>query len=148
MKRIMLILMFSTFFNTLLYSQEYYYYQGKKVELEKVYSKQFVLLNDGKDTISVRDKLLPKYGSTLDYFKSFTIDGDTSILYWSVLDKAENVETLYDIEEILYSSAFLKTKDSELLGLSNIFYVKLNTLSDTNLLRKIAEKKQCYNNRE
>lgn len=122
----------------------YYWYKGKKQFLEKNYKSEFVVLKDETSWSSLHDDLQAQSDISIDGIsnKTYTnnlIDSSPITYTWSVLKKTKNIK--FDIElnpNILYSAPFLTAENGKEIGLSNVFYVKLQSADDYSILQKLA----------
>ena len=120
---------------------DYYWYQGKKIGLKKNESKKFILfrqedvmkLNANFANFKFTDspsevKISPKVQNS----KATTLG---SSLMWASI---ETSESLMKYSEILYEAPYFITEDGYELGISHLFYVKLNAKEDVEELTKMA----------
>jgi subtilisin family serine protease len=144
MKKIVLIL-FSIMVIYSAYSQNdssaYYYYKGNKVLLDKVPKKQFVLLDNGEDSLFLSEKLKNHGFKVSSKIKARDNQHSEKRNSWLILEKQEDLNIKLDtIENILYSAPFFRIKSSDTIGISHLFYVKLKDENDYYLLAQYAEK--------
>ena len=127
-----------------LHSQEHYYwYWDKKIPLELLPTKKFVLLHSPEDTTQLKSRLTKRDIQ----FNSFKIDKipefesefmSKKYVCWTTITGKETVPDFADETNILYEAPYLLTKDGVEAGLSHVFYVKLFNAEDTVLLEKMA----------
>lgn len=125
---------------------DYYWYQGRKIALKKDENKKFILFRqeDGvKLSANFTDfklmeppslvKLSPKI--KLSYPKGASLF--SSSLMWTSVEVSES---LTKHNEILYEAPYFTTEDGHELGLSHLFYVKLKSEKDVDILTEMAAK--------
>lgn len=134
MKRNILTIIFCILASVSFSQKSYYYYNAHKHDLTIDNSKEFILVNV-TDTNVVKEKISQK----LAYVDSFKRSFSNDTMYWSFIHKQNIEENIDAIKEITYSSPFVLADDNTPIGISNLFYVKLNSLQDTNILRSIAK---------
>ena len=129
------------------YGQDnYYWYYQEQIPLTSDYSQYFIVY----DNLSVKEIIADK-----DNAKDVVNSGDLTInatiekltvnseIYknwnWALISKTlkESIEKNYNL---IYTANSYKKEDGTLLGLSNIFYVKLKNEDDASILKKEAEK--------
>ncbi len=122
---------------------DYYWYQGKKIGLNKNENKKFILfrqedvmkLNANFANFKFTDspsevKISPKVKNS----KATTLG---SSLMWASI---ETSESLMKYSEILYEAPYFTTENGYELGLSHLFYVKLKAEEDIDILTEMATK--------
>ncbi|MDD4438106.1 MAG: S8 family serine peptidase [Tissierellia bacterium] len=122
-------------------SQNYYWYHNKKIFIEQVSNKRFILFESLNDTIRLK-KSLDTINARIESFKKVNINVDlhksTPIgnKYWTIV---ETDSSLSNNPLILYEAPFFLTSHSNEVGLSHLFYVKLKNHMDIDTLEKMAE---------
>lgn len=128
-----------------LYAQnDYYWYKGQKVILEKLPTKMFLLFDSFEDSVSLKNNLkiggvkVVKFNITHDYssletHKSHPIKENR----WAVIE-GETLSSLNKNTDILYEAPFYLTPKKIEAGLSHLFYVRLNKIEDLLILEKMA----------
>ncbi|HHE40421.1 MAG TPA: hypothetical protein ENL10_02845, partial [Candidatus Cloacimonetes bacterium] len=124
----------------------YYWYKGNRKYLEYFSNKEFVLIQNleskqaieeffikqGLNQIQVEDISEKTFHNTLATSQSITQK-------WAIISKTNSQMLKVDsLENILYSAPFLRSRRGNLIGLSNIFYVKLKNPDDFSTLEKFA----------
>ena len=121
-------------------AQMSYYYQGEQVKL--TVNRSFVHI--------IADEDLIKSSSSNQLFQRFNIELDDSNQVQNMVklklksvpemqEYSKIVEVLKQNEQIKYVFPFFERGDAPPIGTSDIFYVKLKEITDTTLLKKIAE---------
>lgn len=150
MKKIYLFLLL--LFPLSLFAQEhYYYYKGEKQYLQLDTNYLFVSTTN---STALQKEGLSKVQGTLVVNKEQTSNllkqkqGVLADFYWAELNLgkegqkelyAQQKERIRKIEGIQVVSPYFKGKDGSKIGLSNFFYVKLKSLSDTTLLNNYSK---------
>ena len=149
MKNIILSL-FLLFLPFYLLSQEYfYYYKGEKQYLELDTGYVFVSTVDG--SALQKSNLVPKETLTLNKEQTSPLLKQKQNIpvdfYWTELKLSgselkgtytERINRIKQIEGVQVVSPYFTGKTGKKIGLSNFFYVKLKSLSDTTLLNKYS----------
>ncbi|MCK0157664.1 S8 family peptidase [Cellulophaga sp. F20128] len=125
-------------------TSDYYYYKSKKVNLNKINTRQYILTKLGKRLNEIEFKL-GQDGFALEKIipnnvKETFSKSRKSNEYgnWAII-KGER--TLENYDWIIYKAPFFKTEDNIEVGLSHLFYVKLKNEKDKEILYQIAKKK-------
>jgi len=130
----------------------FYYYGGEKQYFELNTSYAFVSVADD----NTANRAFATYNATYEPFRIDIPEGKQSKTYtkrvWTLLSFEEKfsdeayLSKLYEIKhlgkDVIVAPCF-KTQYQDKIGLSNFFYVKLNSLSDTILLKQEAEKEHA-----
>lgn len=113
---------------------KYYWYRNEKITMIPVKSKSFILIDTN---LCDKDKL-PK--ADFKPYELGNISSDkTKHLQYATLNKRFNPE-LYKEDGIVYHSPFyIVGEDTEALGVSNLFYVKLKSRGDFGKLEELAK---------
>ena len=127
---------------------DYYWYQGKKIFLKQKTNKQFVLFQSEKEPIVAKSIKAAKTIShiskevKLNYVKAINNSTKTKKFKWCILqDDGATVKNLTRNLDIEYSAPFYETADDgKEFGISHLFYVKLKTKEDVDLLISMASK--------
>jgi len=130
----------------------FYYYDGKKQYFELNTSHAFVSFADD----NTANRALATHNATYEPFRIDIPEGKQSKTntkrFWTVLsfeEKFSDEVYLAKLSEIKHSgkdvivAPCFKTQYEDKIGLSNFFYVKLRSLSDTTLLKQEAEKEHA-----
>ncbi|MFA7082440.1 MAG: S8 family serine peptidase [Bacteroidales bacterium] len=143
MKKLLMILISIFFLQDILAQETYIWYNGNKINLQTILSKRFVLVNNASDTIVLKNQIINN-GYIAESFKGFQINTvipfkstNPDEKYWTIVETNNYSINLSD-SNILYSTPFFLTQDSVLIALSHLFYVKLKTSEDINLLENMA----------
>ena len=143
MKKLLMILVSIFFLQDILAQETYIWYNGNKINLQTILSKRFVLVNNAPDTIVLKNQIINN-GYIAESFKGFQINTvipfkstNPDEKYWTIVETNNYSINLSD-SNILYSTPFFLTQDSVLIALSHLFYVKLKTSEDINLLENMA----------
>jgi len=125
------------------FSQDYYWYKGQKLILQKNQTKRYILVNSsiqnstqlqqslgGNVTVKMFDKYKPKNQSNT----ALTVNNN-----WAIIE-GEGVSTLNisGNPNIIYQGHFYKAQGKDESGLSHLFYVKLKNVSDFSILQTLA----------
>ena len=131
--------------------KNYYYYKNEKRYLEL--DTNYVFISFTSSDLLQNDKL-SRFGSTKQHKESMnsslkqTLNKDEDF-YWAEVKLGENlpsesysqrVSSLRQVENVQVVSPYFKSANSKRIGLSNFFYVKVKTLSDTTILQRFAKR--------
>jgi hypothetical protein len=125
-------------------AQEYYYWnKGKKIPLELLPTKKYILVNSSEDTTVLKERLALKdimaHPFRIDKI-TYAQDMQDKIECWTIVEGIDLVPDLTDDETILYEGPFFLNADKlEVGGLSHTFLVKLKQIEDLPLLKELAE---------
>jgi len=152
MKKLQIILGFTLLSFVLTAQSPYYFYNHKK---EKVY----LSLNTRYAFLSIREQRLPTdiqqrniraaelRSDNSDQKQFHARQGIsrffTELSFEETMSDEQYLRLLSDIQsrsEGVIISPFFKIEEGDKIGLSNFFYVKLNEVEDTTLLRQMAER--------
>ncbi|MBP1645464.1 MAG: subtilisin-like serine protease [Bacteroidetes bacterium] len=121
----------------------YYWYSGIQKGLRTIQNRKFILVSNALDTIGVKTQVINN-GYSIEYFKESKVNtiipfksNTLSTEYWTIIEINNSPIVLSD-SNIIYSAPFFITQDSTLVGLSHLFYVKLNSSNDINILENMA----------
>ncbi len=124
---------------------DFTYNNGEKVPLFKVENKKYVLFSSSRDIIEMKNELNPVVDEILSYtdtykYKAYNKNKLLEAKPWVVI-AGEGLNQLESLEgdEVLYESHFYKMENGEEIGLSHLFYVKLNNEKDITELELMAE---------
>jgi hypothetical protein len=71
------------------------------------------------------------------------LDGTTTVaqedIYYATVESSAELSAISSNYEIIYQTPYLITEDNAEIGVSHLFYVKLNSASDVSLLEDLAE---------
>src|SRR5690554_3896594 len=141
MKRIIAILISILIIQGIQAQETYYWYNGNQIKINTVSNRMFVLVHNANDTVIVKSQIT-KEGYYADSFKKViasAIPNKSSMIdtnYWTIVDVTNNQSVLPDFNIDYFAPSFL-TQDSIVIGLSHLFYVRLNSLDDIELLEKM-----------
>jgi hypothetical protein len=132
-----------------LYSQgdNYYWYKGKKIILNEVRGRAFILFDPGKDGNAAAMKLLDERGIVVneldENLRNLCLISEKPSFAdqkkWAILD-AELMESLEpDWLNMTYKGSFYRTPRGHEVGLSHLFRVKLKQSDDYTRLSKVAD---------
>lgn len=120
---------------------KYYWYKGKKIELTPVYDKSYILID-----ANVRNA---SYFTNVGKFNSLDADLGCVDLFntiksqnlkWGIMENSFSTK-ISDMDGVEYHSPFYKVGDATTgVGVSNLFYVKLKTENDYNILENLANR--------
>lgn len=120
---------------------KYYWYNGTKIELTPVYDKSYILID-----ANVRNA---SYFTNVGKFNSLDADLGCVDLFntiksqnlkWGIMENSFSTK-ISDMDGVEYHSPFYKVGDATTgVGVSNLFYVKLKTENDYNILENFANK--------
>lgn len=127
---------------------DYYWYQGKKVFLKQKATKQYVLFHAEKEPVvakAVRKTGVNSYASKefkLTCVKAMSKATKAKSLKWCIVQNGNAyIKDLTKSSDIEYSAPFFENiDDGEEVGISHLFYVKLKTKEDRDLLIDLASK--------
>lgn len=129
-------------------NQNYFWYRGEKINLEKLPGKEFVLFDNAlikenaelEKSLNVFPTEIGKFNETdvLSTIQPFSKNNSNSSYIWSIVDK--ETKLIYNKYEkyIVYSGNFYTTPDKIEAGLSHLFYVKLKHADDVVILIDFA----------
>lgn len=149
MKKNLIILLF-IISNLFLYGQNeyYYWYKGEKVYLEENNAKRFLLLKniESENMLSQIignswhiEKL--KKENTVITLNAYNKKSNQQSLSWAIIKTTNKSDiTIIDLDEIIYDAPFFSNSQNEDIGLSHLFYVKLNQKKDLNILDELSLK--------
>lgn len=144
MKKLLLLISFFLIYFTAIGQNDYYWYKGQKIVLEKIRNKKFIMfnsfesINELSNSLNISNLSVENFNKmntypSLNPYKSIKIEEGK----WAVI-KSLSSKNFNDHKDILYEAPFYYTKNKVEAGLSNLFYVKLKTSQDINLLEKLA----------
>lgn len=120
------------------YAQEtYYWYKNVRQPLSVDYQKQFVVVGSHSEKETLKE-LLDKNDIEYEGFQKISQTGNDSNFYWTYIYLTDAKAT-YNNSHIVYSSPSYCDKKGRKVGISHLFYVKLKTAADTQLLFNWAE---------
>ncbi|MDE6647417.1 MAG: S8 family serine peptidase, partial [Prevotella sp.] len=127
---------------------DYYWYQGKKIFLKQKATKQYVLFHAEKEPVvakAVRKTGVNSYASKefkLTCVKAMSKATKAKNLKWCIVQNGNAyIKDLTKSSDIEYSAPFFENiDDGEEVGISHLFYVKLKTKEDRDLLIDLASK--------
>jgi hypothetical protein len=94
---------------------------------------------DASDTLDFKNNVSDCYSHTV--ILNPLILSDSSFargnLFWSVVNLCDTVE-IKNLKSFVYNAPFFITQNHNEVGLSHLFYVKLNSLNDTLLLKQLS----------
>ncbi|MDD6209260.1 MAG: S8 family serine peptidase [Bacteroidales bacterium] len=140
------IVMFS-FAVSLFAQSEYYWYRGKKIALETLPGKKFVLFDSSEDTVSFKNGL--QYGNRNAQMKQLQKLELTGIRlfnpsakekFWTIVEEKAKKSSVSDNEKNLYEAPFFLINGKTEISLSHLFYVKLYEDTDFEKLENLAAK--------
>lgn len=128
----------------------YRWYKGKKHPLERIDNKKFVLLSKSANLASsiseVRNNNLKVVSngknSTLQKLNPILTDSSMIGLEWMTIEGTSARGTNLNISDTVYTAPFYTVPGSkDTVGLSHLFYVKLNNMNDLSILENEAKSK-------
>ncbi len=122
----------------------YYWYKGKKILLEQVENKKFILFDSYEtpreltESLNVEDLIVDQFGD-LNVQTGLNINKTSQVFKkkWATINIPKN-KNLNQHKNIFYHAPFYLTPENVEAGLSNLFYVKLKTSEDLIFLEKLA----------
>jgi subtilisin family serine protease len=128
--------------------QDYYWYKNEKITLKKLPEKRFILIDDNtneklfKNTLNAHNIEASNFNITNVNIGLNKVSNEyKKERKWSVISTTDVSRfSKFNRENILYESDFYLTKSGIEVGLSHLFYVKLNDVADTVLLFELATK--------
>lgn len=131
-------------------SPYYYYYEGKKIYLSLNTEHAFLSLKEQNLPVDIKQRKLKtnELQSDKSDKKQYKMQKRTN-RFWTELNIAEKLSDEQYLKMLAgiksrnkdaIVSPYFKFNDGDKIGLSNFFYVKLKTASDTVLLSRIAGK--------
>lgn len=129
-----------------MFSQNYYWYNGEKIFLEKVENKKFIVFNSFENPLALTNALNIQ-NLAVKKFDNLKVETGLRLTKplkntkskWAVIEVSKSI-TLENNENILYHAPFFLTPEKIEAGLSNLFYVKLKKTEDFDVLQKQALK--------
>jgi len=124
----------------LMAQDHYYWYNGEKKPLQLNKEKKYILLNyivdksDLSHVLQVKENQINEIRE-LNISSSLTLGNRSN--YWTVVNGIEE-ESIVANSLISYQAPFFKVETGEEVGLSHLFYVKLNQKKDIVLLENMA----------
>jgi len=149
MKKTTIIILFIISILFVYGQKEYYYwYKGEKVYLKENKDKRFVLLKniESEYILSQRvgntwhvEKL--KKENTVITLNAYNKKSTQQSLSWAILKTTNKSDiTIMDLDEIIYDAPFFSNSQNQDIGLSHLFYVKLNKKEDLKILDELSLK--------
>ena len=122
------------------YAQEtdsYYYYGGNRKYISKIESEKYVFFNSGEEFLELINKVKEFDHEILKY----SIDiGDNIWSNWAIVKRDYGTKNNFEyLREKYYVAPFFEIESGETTGASHIFYVKLKSQEDLNLLKRYAK---------
>jgi hypothetical protein len=128
-------------FATSVFSQEYYYWnRDKKIPLELLPTKKYILANSPEDTTELKKRLIAKDIQVGEFVVERIIGVEqTKHICWAIVESKESLPDLYN-EAVLYESPFFldENGEREIGGLAESFTVMLKQAEDLPLLEQLA----------
>ncbi len=121
----------------------YYWYKNNQITLNVVSDEIFILVNEATDTTIVKNQLINK-GWNVNKFQETNIvsvplkSTSIPINYWTTAESVTNSSDLSGVDYDYYAPSYMTT-DNSVIGVSHLFYVKLNSIKDFETLEKIAD---------
>lgn len=146
MKKLYAILFLLFSFLSLHAQNDYYWYKGNKVPLEKNSKKKFILFEDVRDSTELKKVLDNSNIKILKYGKSDLANNlvpynqkEIKIKNWATVSGISGFDKNFNgLAQIIYESSFYTTKEGAEAGLSHLFYVKIKNKEDLSILEKFA----------
>lgn len=122
---------------------DYYWYKGQQVFIEKVPGKKYVLLQNVSDTTTLKVQLNLPTASVTHFDEIHDLAGiiphgiaSQSQNMWATLENTPDT-SLGSFTSVLYESPYYKTASGE-RGFTHLFYVKLKNAADILILEQLA----------
>ena len=125
-------------------TEYYYWYHGRKVFLKRNDQKQYVVYNNDIDRQTyLNNETFNNQLNEMHYARIKPLDGDKvreKKLKWRIIERANTkaIDTI-SMSHVAYSSPFYTSSIGDEIGISHLFYVKLKSKEDENLLINMAE---------
>jgi len=139
MKRLYLVTLLMTI-SAILFSQNssYYWYKGKKIKLENIDTKKFLIFeSESEDSLNVISLFSENDIKVRNMNPKYI--GGTKSMKWTVVDRTTYENLIYKNLKIRYEGAFYKSTRNIDIGLSHIFYVKLKKEQDIYVLDSLSK---------
>ncbi len=119
-------------------NNSYYWYKSKKVALESLDTKKFIIFDLGSDT---SDDILKTFSDNNIKVSNMCSKENMVIKNskWAVVDKTTYQSLKQKKLDICYEGPFYKNQSNIEAGLSHVFYVKLKKEQDENVLDNYAK---------
>ncbi len=145
-KIIILVLLCSNAFSQS--NSDYYWYNGEKYALQLNPQKEFLLFKDTVDKNVLLDSLKIEVDRVSEIrkidlgasLKSYDMKGSEKENYYWTVCSVNNNQINHSSKILLYHSPYYFSSSGEELGLTHLFYVKLNKQEDVVFLEDLAEK--------
>lgn len=119
-------------------NDSYYWYKGKKIILEYLDTKKFIIFDFGPDdSTAVLKSLSDKHINVKDISSDFA--SGSLRKKWAVVDKETYDNFKRGNLNIVYEGPYYRSQRNILTGLSHIFYVKLLKEGDFDILENLAK---------
>lgn len=125
----------------------YYWYNGEKIHLKKNENKMYVLFEEANQanlSLQINKSLIVK--NKLKLANVLPVNNLNDINYnnvkWSTIDKITYDIIKYSHNNLIYESPYYLSSSGKEIGISHLFYVKLNKEQD---LKKLIEYARKYN---
>lgn len=115
---------------------DYYWYKGKKIPLTLNESKRYILFSKKPVDTDLRSIIRIKKILTTKSLVAREVTLKDDERWWAVVSQKDR--KIIRNELIEYEAPFFNTANGKELGLSHLFYVKLNKLQDLSVLEKLA----------
>jgi hypothetical protein len=119
----------------------YYWNRDKKIPLELLPAKKYILANSPEDTTSLKERLITQ-DIQVGEFVVQRIKGaeQEKHICWAIVEGKESLPDLTHDEAVLYEGPFFLDKNSEreIGGLTELFSVMLKQAEDLPLLEQLA----------
>ena len=126
--------------NLIAQKDTYYWAKGQKHYLELENKKEFILLNEDfrEDEILVElnsQGIISAIAIKEDQIQNNQFSINPTKCTFAIIEKTNNEDLEIDSNKnILYRAPYFKSVEGNVFGISHLFYVKLKTLEDFNLL--------------
>lgn len=119
-------------------NDSYYWYKNKKLSLEEIDSKKFVIFElERNDSVNIQKLFSDKNIAVRDMSAKENVDGIPK--KWAVVDKTTFENLKQKKLKICYEGSFFRNPRNIEAGLTNVFYIKLNNEDDRDLLESLAK---------
>lgn len=131
---------------------DYYWYDGNKIPLTKLPNKKFVIFKANTESSfqnNLKTKGITLNSANIHIYKRPNIKDNNSGVKrnavddnykWTTIEADDANKLSINNSDIIYEAPYYKTESGDELMLSNIFYVKLKSVNDINILQNLAIK--------
>lgn len=131
---------------------DYYWYNGNKIPLTKLPNKKFVIFKADTESSfqnNLKTKGIALNSADIHAYKRPNVKNNNNVngvkrnevddnYKWTTLEVDDVNKLLINDLDVIYEAPYYKTQSGDELRLSNIFYVKLKSANDINILQNLA----------